>query len=310
MKGRLHIDGIDAFTKYGVFVEHYGYKSLVQFPSLKDVAINSWAEEDGIEADLSNPQLDTRDLEINFYVSDYDLVGGLIEKLSDGAYHIFNFSELGKVLSLRLVSELNNNRFKRAGKFTLQFADDEPFWGYEYLVPKNSFGVVKQGYEIDGVDISEYSVYILDGTDDSVLKSPSVKKNLLINVNHRSGAIYDGESVFFETKDVTLKCLIRANNKEEFWRNYNALFWNLTRPSERELYWERTGEPYPCYYKSSNVSKFDILQNGRIWCEFSIVLVFTSFRCRGVEMLLASEVGEWIITEDGINAIDLNYGDS
>lgn len=310
MKGRLYIDGVDTLTKYGVFVEHYGYKSLVQFPALKKVTTNIWPEEDGEEADLSNPQLDTRELEINFHVSNYDLVGDLMEKLSDGAYHTFNFAEIGKTFNLRLVSESSNNRFNKSGKFALQFADDEPFFGYKYIAPDNSFGVMRQGWEIDGVDTSEYSMLVLIGTDSSLLKSPSVKKNLLVNVNSRSGAIYDGESVFFETKDVTLKCLIRANSREEFWRNYNALFWNLTRANERELYWNKTGEPYPCYYKSSSVSRFDITPIGRIWCEFSIVVVFTSFRCKGIEMILASESGEWIVTEDGINAIDLNYGDS
>ena len=35
MFNKLLIDGKDAYAEYGVFVEQYGYKALVQMPSFK-----------------------------------------------------------------------------------------------------------------------------------------------------------------------------------------------------------------------------------------------------------------------------------
>ena len=54
MSGRFYIDGKDAFTEYGIYVQEGGYNELVAFPPLKAVTSNDWQEEDGIEPDLSN----------------------------------------------------------------------------------------------------------------------------------------------------------------------------------------------------------------------------------------------------------------
>ena len=96
---------------------------------------------------------------------------------------------------------------------------------------------------------------------------------------------------------------MRAKNLTEFWRNYNALLFDLVRPGERSLYADSTGYEYPCYYKSCSVTEF--YPTGKIWFKFDLTLVFTSFRIEDDEYLLASESGEWIMTEDGEFAIDL-----
>ena len=57
MVGKLFIDGLDAFSEYGIFVEQYGYKALVQMPSFKKLSSTEWPEYDGEEVDLSAPLL-------------------------------------------------------------------------------------------------------------------------------------------------------------------------------------------------------------------------------------------------------------
>ena len=52
---KLFIDGLDAFSEYGIFVEQYGYKALVQMPSFKKLSSTEWPEYDGEEVDLSAP---------------------------------------------------------------------------------------------------------------------------------------------------------------------------------------------------------------------------------------------------------------
>lgn len=306
MIGKLYIDGIDAFDCYGVFVVENGYSALLSWPALKKVESIDWPEEDGIDADLSAPVLDTREFTVSFGTVDTERAAAMIELLSDKAYHSFDFREIGKVFRLRLVSQPKKNVFYRLEKFDLQLADDFPLTDYTYSAPVSDGSVSQRGYEIDGRDLSEYGVWILEGSDAEIQKCPAAKKNLLQNIGIKSGAIYDGETVVYQPKEVTLKCLIRGDTAI-FWCNYNALLYDLTRPGERCLYVEGIEEEYPCHYKSAKVSKSDVIR-GQIWCEFSVTLVFTSFRVTGTEYLLATEDGELLITEDGEYQIDMNYG--
>jgi hypothetical protein len=189
----------------------------------------------------------------------------------------------------------------------LKFADDFPLEGYSYVAPLTSFDSTT-GYEIDGTDLGRYGVAVLEGTIAEITKTPTVKQNLLRNIGSKSGAIYDGERVTFQTKDVRLNCLMRATTMEEFWRNYNALLFDLTRPEGRTLYVESQEEEYPCYYKSSAVSRFYPAPD-KIWLEFGITLVFTSFRVGDDDYLLASEDGELFVLENNEDTfIDMGHG--
>ncbi len=299
MNGRFYIDNVDIFATYGVFVEQYGYKELVQMPPFKSIEFNDWAEEDGIEADLSDPKLDTRKLTVNFCATDIDRVADFIYFLSQSVYHTCNMVEIGRTLKLRLVGQPNMSQFIKSGTFSVEFADDFPFFGYTYAAPSD-MGVWLKGYEIDGVDLSTYGVYVLDGTDASIIKSPEVKPRLIINRSIDNGVSYDaGGGVVFKSKEVQVKCLMKAPSIALFWKNYLALFWALTRPEERDLYFARYSENYSCYYKECAVTKFDRIMGGGVWCEFTIKLIFTAYRCGELEIILSTEDGAWIITEDG-----------
>lgn len=299
----LYIDSRDVYALYGVFTAQGAYDDLLCYASLKGVAVNDWQEEDGEEPDLSAPVLDSREVAVKFGVhgSNYAL-GAFVDMFSDGAYHTFDFRDLGRSYKLRLVSQPNLELAYQLGFVTLRFADDFPLDGYAYKAP-NSDVIPMQGYEIDGIDFSRYGVRILQGSVTEIEKSPSVKKNLLRDISVQSGVIYDGHKVTFETKDVKLNCLMCADSLSEFWQNYDALLFDLTREGERGLYVDTAGENYPCFYKSCSVSEF--YPTGKIWFKFDLTLVFTSFRVGADEYILASERGEWIITQTGDIAIDM-----
>lgn len=315
MRDRFYIDGKDIFSLYGVFVTEGGYNGVLSFPPLKTPELsNNWAEEDGIEVDLSEPKLDMKEVEIKFgAVGDY-LIGEFLNMLSDGAYHTFDLREIGYTCKLRLLSEVNKQLLIQAEAFSLKFADDFPLEGYTYQAPVSNT-VPIQGYELDGTDFSEYGIRVLEGSLAQVLKSPAVKKNMLRNIINQNGAIYDGKKVVYEIKDVPVNCCLIANNITEFWRNYNAFLYDLIRVVESEedgikiMSGERTFfvnslyEEYPCYYKNAKVSLWE--PNGKIWCKFTLTLVFTSFRVGENEYFLSSEAGELITTEDGKFYIDL-----
>ena len=136
------------------------------------------------------------------------------------------------------------------------------------------------------------------------MKPAAVKQNLLRNIKTLSGAIYDGKAVTFKSKDVKLKCLMRAETLDGLWRNYDALLYDLTQPEERLLTVRELEQDFPCYYKSCQVS--DFYPDGRIWLAFTLTLTFTgSFRLDDTDFVLATEDGVIVFTEDGENAIEM-----
>lgn len=317
MKGQLLIDGIDAYTTLGISVIKGSYNNLVAFPPMKEPDKNDWPEEDGQEFDLSNPVLDAGDVNIELAFKNDIGFGGLIAVLSDMGYHAFCFSDLDKTYRLRLSSQSSYTIYPGLEIVKITFTNDFPRdASYEYQEPANSFSMPK-GYEIDNKDLTDYGVVVIHGSNAEILKSPAVKKNLLQNFKRQDGAIYDGEIVKFQTKEVSLKCLMRAPDIQTFWRNHDSLLYDLTKlttksddegyeysDAERIFYCDEWSESYPCYYKSCQTSNF--MLNGGVWWEFTLKFVFTSFRIGETEFLLASEAGELIITEDGEFYIDLN----
>lgn len=297
MIGQLFIDGLDVYQQYGVFITQGGYDGLISYPALKPVTTNDWPDEDGIEADLEDPKLDVKEFSISFSTAGrFSNVGGFIRKISNGAYHTFDFREVGVIRSLRLVSNPDYSEFSHLKIFSLQFADDFPLKDYVYVAPNQD--VPSDGFRLDGVNMSSYGMRMLKGTLEEISKTPTVKKNLLVNNNNTSGATYDGEKVVFEAKEVTLSCFY-GGSISDFWLNYNALLYDLVKPNERILAVDSTGYQYPCYYKSGAVKRFDLIGE-KVWCEFDIRLVFTTLQQNGVVYILIAESGKTIITENGI----------
>lgn len=302
MTDRLYIDGRDAYAQYGVFITEEGYNPLVAFPPLKAVGSNNWPEEDGEEADLWDPKLDSQEITLKFGARGRIRTGLFIERISDGAYHTFDFKSIGRSYRLRLVSQPSLELTEGLETFSLRLANDFPLSGeYLYQAPACTL-VAPSGYELDGRDLAEYGVSILRGSEAEICKSPAAKKNLLQNLKHLHGAIYDQKQVNFQPKDIRLSCLMRARNLDEFWRNYDALLYDLSRPQERILYADKTGYEYTCYYKNCSVSRFEPMD--KIWLAFELNLAFTSFRVERDLSLLSSERGEWILSENDF-AIDL-----
>lgn len=316
MKGQLYIDGKDVFTELGVATLQGNYGELAAFPPLKAVKSNDWPEEDGREFDLSSVALNTKDITLEFGFFDEWKFNNFVNVLSNMGYHDFRFPHLGRTFRLRLSSQNSFEMYSRTQRSKFTFANDFP-WpeDYVYRQPSNPLPMPK-GYELDSVDLSEYGILILKGSNAEILKTPAVKKNLLRNFKREDGAVYDGEYVKFQTKDVNLKCLMRAPDMDTFWRNRDALLHDLTGLSvkrddegyeysdaERIFYVDEWTEGYPCYYKSCKTEHFSPL--GGIWWEFTLTLVFTCFHLEDTEYLLASEEGEFIITEDEEYYIDL-----
>ena len=277
MTGKLFIDGVDAYTSFGVFVTSGGYNELVSFPPLKSVALNDWPETDGVEPDLLNPVLDMKEFRMSFNMLSENGFGAFLALLSNGAHHVFNFAEIGRSYKLRLVSMSSLKVHFDIRVFSLQMANDFPVSdSYSYSPPASNVFIGSTGYTLDGIDMAQYGINILQGTKAEILKQPPAKKNLLRKFNNVGGVQYDGGVVIYQSKDVALNCLMRAKTLTGLWRNYDALIYNLVRPNERKLGVSYTGGEYPCFYKGCKTVRFYPVD--KIWWEFTLTLVFTKFR--------------------------------
>lgn len=306
--GCLYVDGFDVYREFGLYVTDGGWNELVAYPPLKPVKTNDWQEEDGVEADLSAPVLNTREVNIKFAVTVLSGMFDFLDILSDGAYHTFSCDEIKRVYRLRLTQQPNMKAAKILGLATLKFADDFPLDGYSYIAPES--GMAYDGsYTVDGLPFTNYGGRIIKGTYDEIVKSAGVKPNLLRNISVLPGASYDGNgSVTYKSKDVKLQCLLRAESLDNLWRNYDALLYDLVRPGERLLGVDVLKQEFPFYYKSCQVTKFE--PTGRIWLQFSLTLTFTRDFRIGENMLLSTEDGQVVFTQDEIRAIDLQSDSS
>lgn len=304
MKGRLYIDGNDAYTEYGVYVVKGGWNELIAYPPLKSVESNDWQELDGIEADLSAPMLDTREIQLKVAFAGLDnRFFTLLELLSDESYHVFECAYIKRRYRLRLVSQPNLAAAKVIGTATLKFADDFPLSDYTYKKPASNVAAYDD-YTFDGVNFTTYGVRVLKGTLDEVMKTPTVKTNLLRNISTQAGALYDGKNVSYKNKDVKINCLMRADTLEELWRNYDALLYDLIRPNERKLWVDELGQEFLFYYKSCQVTEF--YPTDKIWLQFTLTVTFTTvLRIGDGDVVLASEDKIVIFTQDDVNAIDV-----
>ena len=298
MTGKLLIDNSDAFLDFGVYVEDGGLKQLIQFPSFKTIESTNWPDEDGEEYDLTAPVLDTRTLQVSFCISNVLYAEKLFDSLSQGAYHDFYVPALGRTWKLRMTTNGSFSSHVTLGKLTLTFADDFPKVPTASPLDFGESGVAQFGYKLDGVDMSQFGAYILQGSHNDLRKAPQVKQNLTITAKGSAGVKYDAHKVYFKPKDVSLNLLIKSSTVEAFWERYDALFAVLLQPQERKFYVEETDAEYECFYNKMSVQSLHLLPDGGVWCQFTVTLRFTSSRPTARYIILATEDNEIVLTEE------------
>ena len=127
-EGKLYIDNMDAFATYGLVILEGGYDSLVQFPPMKAVDYVDWPEEDGIEPDLLNPILDTKEgIVLRCACVRSPQQENLFSDLKTGAYHTFDFKRLGIRALLRLNEVSNLEIVGNLATFTMSLSFDADF---------------------------------------------------------------------------------------------------------------------------------------------------------------------------------------
>lgn len=299
----MKIDGID-IKEYGITAARGHVSSLLSYPDMRSPDSQEWAEYDGVEVDLSDPKLKERSIDISFSADSIESAESFIARLSATGYRNVEIPLLDKSWRLRYVSQSEPELYSNGAVFTVKFADDFPLIpnalrsGHGIPVPPTS------KYYIDGVNLSEYGLLVLQAKP-SLYKAPELRESLKVTNNVMNGVIYDVDMANFKPKDVTFRMAFYVDSISRLMRNHAAFFNALTAPDERVLSSSYMIEEPKFYYKSASNFEFSYHDTFSL-LEFDLTMVFTSSRPSLLDILLATEIWELVVTEDGVSFIDLS----
>lgn len=292
---KLRINNIP-IADFDVILGENSYKSLLQWPSLKSVQTNNWAEDDGIEVDLSAPRLSSRNFSLYFHGYGEDRYAEFISYLSNSAINDFWFPELGIKLSLRVDSNSLSKMQGNWQSFSINFVDDSPRMVFEPLLIDGT----PTDYQIDGTDFADYGLIVLEGTDKSLKQLPKNKQRLTISLDSQDGAVYDSDgSVNTESTKATLKLLLRAKTIHECIRLYYTFLRDMTTPQSKELFRADKIESYECYYDSNSVSNFCLLHSGLWGIVFDLTINIIRYSIGDDEYIVDDSGLIMLLTDDG-----------
>ncbi|MCI2145851.1 MAG: hypothetical protein LKK08_06355 [Bacteroidales bacterium] len=267
MKGDLYIDGNDASTLYGVGIAQSGLNGVAAFPPMASVNTTEWYDEDGIDADLLNPVLDARQVQVLFYCTLETGYASFIRLLEGTPYHTFNFAVIGLSLRLRLVSEDSINTVNGKGTFTLTMACDDDFLdGYTYAAPEKS--ISDTGFLIDGTDMALYGIRPTSGAREAIAKETPMRANLTVKAYGVAGQQYDDGASHYGTRDIAIPFNLKADTLTAFWARAKAFLHDLIQPRGRVIQFE--GRQITVYYKSCTVNDIVPKPGGGLWCDFTM----------------------------------------
>lgn len=270
MTGFCNIDGVDIYTQYGVIIAENGYSDFFTFPALMEPEKNDWAEENGIEVDLSSPIFQPREITVPFAVISGINWKGFYQMLSAPGYRNVNIQALQKNWLLRVSEMPAFEEFPQGITFEVKFVEDVPAISRTYPIPAG-FAPLACALAMDGVALDKYGIVIEDGLND-LQKPATIKKNLTRKNSLTNGQIYDAQFVRFAEKEITLKCCLSAPQIADFWNLYNAFLGDLTKSGERIFTHE--GQTYYGYYRKSG--NFDLVSHSReVVLKFDVTLCIT-----------------------------------
>lgn len=280
---RVEIDGDDLWTEYCMYIAKGGRLGLMQYPPLKNVYTNEWAEEDGLDCDLSAPRLDSKEFDIKLNIDDREygqaavLYDDFVHNVCDGKYHDWYFADLQKFFRLRFVSHSNikimNQPKSGYGNLTaqtgmllsLKFADDFPLFQYTYQRPNieepfyRRYKSIDSASKIDSMYFYEYGAVLLEGSLLEVYKTPEMKTALIQNISSGTGRQMLSQFGTHKGKQAKITLLMTAPGMQDLLRSYYALLWRITQPDAHTLIVKRGDGvliQHDVYYKSSVVKKF------------------------------------------------------
>lgn len=262
----ITIDGKNIKDYTAILLED-SYKELVEYPKLKKVDSNKWAEYDGLEVDLESPKLDKREITLSLFFRDKEQFEYLVRDLMTTTYRTWNFSELERDYKLRLKAFSDLKATFNHCEVKVQLVDDFPLYNYSYVAPNLTQS--DYGYSLDNVNFSKYGIIPLQGSRDGLDGRESTKSILKIENRIMQGIKVAEQPLKIKSRNAHMNCFMKLP-VAKFWKGYNAFLYDLTKPNERTI--TAHGKSYKCHYDSAKVNEM-IVDNGIVWCEFQLNVV-------------------------------------
>ncbi len=105
---------------------------------------------------------------------------------------------------------------------------------------------------IDGVDLwTTLGITIEKGSYNDLIKLPARKETIEHNWKDEDGLDKDLSRTFYEAREITLNCFIKATSDTEFWTNWQNFLALLGQPGVRRLSVTELGREFYVFYKQS-----------------------------------------------------------
>lgn len=117
-------------------------------------------------------------------------------------------------------------------------------------------------YSIDSFDLWASFGYVIESGSDDLIQLPKSKEVFSYDWKDQNGRQYDLSKRFFDDKIGTLSGYIIANDKDDFWTKYLALWDVLKSPGQRQLYSFELEQTFNVFYlESPNSKRFTSIQD-------------------------------------------------
>lgn len=205
--------------------------SLIEFAPIKTPDKNEWYEEDGIEVDLQEVYLQERKFTLRFWFADYPSWRRLFDELKKSSYKTIT-TPYGE-WRLRATTLQTEKAKNHCVVVKITFVDDFPIKGEDYVFSNHIQGI-DSGMSIEGVNVADYGISILSGTDEEWFNPAKVRENLKVNQKYADGTVYFGGDVNFKSRNVQLNLLLKSDTITNLINNYYAFVSLLIRTDKIE----------------------------------------------------------------------------
>jgi hypothetical protein len=157
-------------------------------------------------------------------------------------------------------------------------------------------------YFIDGKDFwTLFSIMVESGSDD-FLKYPSKKDSITRNWSDADGTDVDLSAVYFNSRDISLRCAMLADSETDFWTKYEAFINQWKLPGSHRIEVSEFGlRSFYCYYRdTSQFTRFTRVRDGngqiKIACKFTLNITESEPQLNSNNVFIITQDNRFLIT--------------
>lgn len=280
MIGACIIDGVDIAT-LGVFILKGGDGDFIAYPDRKEPLKNDWFEHDGVEIDFSSLTFQPKKIKVDYYLS---APNTLLFKQRLNAFQNLHFASGNRQIYLREFDHTFNLQFvgvnkmnhkgglwkegRKSANLTIEYVDNNPLALFTPSIVTPTGGGMLTRVKLNGTDLAAYGIKIQDFYS-TALNIPNPKLGIATETQFLSGAVVDVDfAPKKQTRKISMECTLLADNLQDFWTNYTALFNQLNKPEL--LFTLAGGTQISCYY--TGMASFKKMRpfNSRVFLTFTL----------------------------------------